>query len=226
MKIGLTNCGSGPTKQSFYVNWLQSSGVEVVELSAEKNNAHELERCSGLVLSGGVDVHPSYYCNPRLDYAGADGFNEARDLFEKETFDLAQKKQMPILGVCRGLQFVNCLMGGTLIQDLGDLNKTHEGGPDKIHGVNVIDNTLLQSISKLSKGNVNSSHHQAIDKLGNGLIINCRAEDGTVEGIERSDSSKPFLLAVQWHPERMVDKDTSPLSNNIRNSFLQAARNK
>ncbi|HTH56538.1 MAG TPA: gamma-glutamyl-gamma-aminobutyrate hydrolase family protein [Cyclobacteriaceae bacterium] len=209
------------------MNWLLSvAGIEVVDLSAEKNNAHEVEGCSGLVLSGGIDVHPRYYNNPKLDYEGANGFNEARDQFEKEVFELAQKKRIPVLGVCRGLQFVNCLMGGTLIQDLGDLKKIHEGGPDKIHEVNVVGNTLLQRVSSLSKGNVNSSHHQAIEKLGNGLTVNCRADDGTIEGIERSDPSKPFLLAVQWHPERMEDKDTSPLSKNIRDSFLQAARNK
>lgn len=226
MRIALTDCGSGPKKQGYYVNWLQRvDGIKVVELSAEKNNANELKTCSGLLLSGGIDVHPSYYNSSTLDYPGAEGFNEKRDRFEKEVFELAQKKQLPVLGVCRGLQFVNCLMGGTLIQDLGQLNKTHEGGPDKIHEVNVDQGTLLQRIALLSKGMVNSSHHQAIEKLGNGLKVNCKANDGTIEGIERSDSSKPFLLAVQWHPERMDDQD-SPLSKNIRDSFLEAARKK
>jgi putative glutamine amidotransferase len=223
VRIALTDCGSGPKKQGYYVNWLKNvDGIEVVELSAEKNNAGELERCNGLLLSGGIDVHPSYYNNSKTDYSKAEGFNEARDRFEKEVFDLAQKKQLPVLGVCRGLQFINCLLGGTLIQDLGDLNKTHEGGPDKIHEVKIERETLLQTISNLSKGEVNSSHHQAIEKLGNGLKINCRAEDGTIEGIERADFSEPFLLAVQWHPERMENQN-SPLSKNIRDSFLNAA---
>jgi putative glutamine amidotransferase len=211
-------------KQGFYMNWLQSvDGVEVVELSAEKNNASELENCSGLVLSGGVDVHPSYYHNSKTDYPGAEDFNEARDRFEKEAFELAQKNKLPVFGVCRGLQLINCLMGGTLIQDLGALNQTHEGGPDKIHEVKIVEGTTLQNISDLSNGNVNSSHHQAIDKLANGLKVNCKANDGTIEGIERSGSNKPFLLAVQWHPERMEDQN-SPLSKNIRDSFLEAAR--
>lgn len=226
MKIGLTNCGSGQKKQSYYVNWLQSvNGIEVVELSAEKNNAGDLENCSGLVLSGGIDVHPSYYNNFKTDYPGAEGFDEARDQFEKKVFDLAQKKQLPVLGVCRGLQFINCLMGGTLIQDLGDLNKIHEGGPDKIHDVKIVNGTLLRNVSGLSKGSVNSSHHQAIEKLGGGLKINCKADDGTIEGIERTEQGKSFLLAVQWHPERMEDQD-NPLSKNIRDRFLEAARKK
>lgn len=224
MKIALTNCGSGPKKQGYYVNWLQGvNGVEVVELSAEKNNAIELESCSGLVLSGGIDVHPSYYNNSKTDYPKAEGFDEARDRFEKEVFNAAQKKQLPVLGVCRGLQFINCLMGGTLVQDLGDLNKTHEGGPDKIHEVEIERGSSLEKISGIAKGNVNSSHHQAIERLGKGLRINCKAEDGTIEGIERLESDKPFLLAVQWHPERMEDQN-SPLSKNIRDNFLEAAR--
>jgi putative glutamine amidotransferase len=224
MRIALTDCGSGSKKQGYYINWLKSvEGIDVVELSASKNNLNELETCSGLLLSGGIDVHPSYYGNSKNDYPGAESFDEARDKFEMQAFDLAQKKQLPVLGVCRGLQFINCLMGGTLIQDLDNLNKTHEGGPDKIHQVSVERGSLLQNISMLTKGNVNSSHHQAIDKLGIGLKINCKADDGTIEGIERSESDKPFLLAVQWHPERMEDQN-SPLSKNIRDSFLEAAK--
>ena len=223
MKIGLTNCGSGPKKQGYYVNWLQSvTGIEVVELSAEKNNAKEIESCSGLLLSGGIDVHPSYYGSSKMDYPGVEGFDEARDRFENEVFDLSQKKQLPVLGVCRGLQFINCLFGGTLKQDLGELNVIHKGGPDKIHEVKIIENTLLKNISKISKGNVNSSHHQAIDKLGDGLIVNCVSSDGIIEGVENKDRNN-FILAVQWHPERMEDQD-SPLSKNIRDSFLKAAR--
>jgi len=226
MKIGLTDCGSGPKKQGNYVNWLMRvNGIEVVELSATKNNLADLDGCHGLVLSGGIDVHPSYYNNRKTNYPGAEGFDEARDRFEMEAFDFAQKKQLPVLGVCRGMQFINSLMGGTLVQDLGDLNKTHKGGPDKIHEVKIEQGSLLQNISNLDGGSVNSSHHQAIDRLGVGIKINCKADDGTIEGIERSQSDKPFLLAVQWHPERMEDQD-SPLSKNIRDSFLEAARSR
>ncbi len=222
MKIGLTYCGS--KKQSNYINWLQSvSGVEVVELSASLNNEDKLESCSGLVVSGGIDVHPSFYKSTELNYPGVEGFDEARDQFEILVFRKAQEENLPVLGICRGLQLINCIFDGSLIQDLGELNKIHEGGPDKIHEVKIEQGTLLHSITHINHGNVNSSHHQAIDKLGKNLKVNCKADDGTIEGIERSEKGHPFLMAVQWHPERMGDLN-SPLSKNIRNAFLEAAR--
>lgn len=222
MKIGLTYCGS--KKQANYINWLQSvSGVEVVELSASLNNADKLESCSGLVISGGIDVHPSFYKNNELNFPGAEGFDEARDQFEILVFKNAQEENLPVLGICRGLQLINCIFDGSLIQDLGELNKIHKGGPDKIHEIKIEQSTLLHSISHINSGNVNSSHHQAIDKLGKNLKVNCKAGDGTIEGIERSEKGHPFLLAVQWHPERMGDLN-GPLSKNIRNGFLEAAR--
>jgi putative glutamine amidotransferase len=219
MKIGLTYTGN-ERSHSNYVKWLESAGsVEVVRLSYEQGNLTELENCDGLVLSGGIDVHPSFYNSTKHDFPFGGEFDLNRDQFEKECFELAQQKNMPVLGICRGLQFINCLFGGDLIQDLGELNQIHKGGPDKNHNVKLDDNSLLEKIAQTPEGSVNSSHHQAIGKLGPGLKINCRAEDGTIEGIERAESGRPFLLAVQWHPERMPNLE-SPLSKNIRDHFL------
>lgn len=230
MKIGLTYTGS-EKKHLNYVNWLKGNdAIEVVELSYPKNNfpegmplAKELQSCDALVFSGGIDVHPSIYKNPKLDYENADEFDLKRDEFEIDAFKIAQEKKMPVLGICRGLQLINCILGGNLKQDLGELNKTHKGGPDKIHSINVEVNSLLENIVHIKNGNVNSAHHQAINELGQGLKINARAEDGTIEGVERNENGKPFLLAVQWHPERMEDKQ-SPLSKNIRNRFIEEIR--
>ncbi len=222
MRIGLTDSGS--KRHINYVNWLKAvDGVEIVELSANKNNAQDLETCTGLVLTGGIDVHPGVYKSSCLSYPNVEGFDEPRDQFEILVFNKAQEKGLPVLGICRGLQLINCIFGGTLIQDLGELNKIHQGGPDKIHNVKVEQITLLHAISSISSGNVNSSHHQAIDRVGTGLKVNCLADDGTIEGIERSETGHPFLLAVQWHPERMPDL-TSPFSKNVRDSFLSSAQ--
>src|SRR6266700_838598 len=111
MKIGLTYTGS-EKKHLNYVNWLKGNdAIEIVELSADRNNLNEVQSCNGLVLSGGIDVHPKFYNNTELNYPGAEGFNVERDQFEMDVFNLSQQKQLPVLGICRGLQFINCLLG-------------------------------------------------------------------------------------------------------------------
>jgi len=225
MKIGLTYTGS-EKKHLNYVNWLKGNdAIEVVELSSIKNDLNELQSCDALVLSGGIDVHPSIYKSARLDYEGAGEFDLKRDQFEIDAFKIAQEKKIPVLGICRGLQLINCIFGGNLKQDLGELNKTHKGGPDKNHQIKIEANSLLENIVHVKNGNVNSAHHQAINQLGQGLKINARAEDGTVEGIEQNENGKSFLIAVQWHPERMEEKQ-SPLSKNIRDRFIEEIKKK
>jgi putative glutamine amidotransferase len=110
-------------------------------------------------------------------------------------------------------------MKGTLVQDLGITgDQTHmaEGG-DKQHAVRIGSGTMLASVAGRSEGIVNSAHHQSIDRLGEGLTVNCRAGDGTIEGIEWGEPvGRCFLLAVQWHPERMY-------SNAMADTFLYRA---
>ena len=128
-----------------------------------------------------------------------------------------------MLGICRGMQLINVLEGGTLIEDLGTLNGQHQktGVTDRVHNVQLIDNTLLKEIVNTTTGEINSAHHQAVSKLGEVLQANSLAKDGTIEGLEWKDKKdKPFLLCVQWHPERMVQFPNSPLSINIRNRFI------
>jgi len=221
--IGITDC----EKFSNYERWiLAEPDVEVIRLSTQYLNLDEVKKCDGILLTGGDDIHPRFYRNKETHYPHApESFVEDRDEFEMEAFKRAQENNLPVLGICRGLQLINCSLGGTLKQDLDELNNTHRriSREDKLHTVKVESSTLLKDISKVVQGNVNSSHHQAIDKLANGLKINCRAEDGTIEGIETSESGHSFLLAVQWHPERMKDQN-SPLSNNLKKYFLENAR--
>lgn len=235
MKIGLTYTGSD-WKHENYVKWIKAEeDIEVIRLDAELGNLHEMRDCDGLVLSGGVDIDPELY-DGALEYekAPVDGWQTERDLFEQATLLMAWEMGLPVLGVCRGLQLINVSLEGTLIQDLGvSGDAVHEGagGVDKEHGVSVAPGSLLWSLAAHAgakeSGVVNSAHHQAIDRLGQGLKVSCRAGDGTIEGIEWAEpDGRPFLVAVQWHPERMYVNGFADgfLYRAIRDEFMNAIK--
>jgi len=241
MKIGLTYTGT-PEKHANYERWLKGETanrsiageegqlvpggkIEVIRLSAEDNNLAALDTCDALVLSGGVDIHPSFY-GGQPDYTSKPAqWREDRDKFEIAALKRAWEQRKPVLGVCRGLQLINVVCGGTLVQDLGlEGDETHQNlTGDKQHGEEVLQGSLLHEITGGS-GWVNSAHHQAIGRLGNELRVNCHSDDGVIEGIEWSGQrDRPFMLAVQWHPERMFTngfKDRE-LYMNIRNRFIE-----
>jgi putative glutamine amidotransferase len=231
MIIGLTYTGSRE-KHENYLRWLNDSTVilkdqlKIIELSVEKNNLREMAGCDALLLSGGIDIEPALY-GKTTGYANEPKvFDRERDLFEQNLFEQSQHAQKPVLAVCRGMQLVNCLQGGTLQQDLGPVgNRTHKAEAliDKVHGTKIEPGTLLQAIAGEERGGVNSAHHQALERIGEGLRINCRADDGMVEGIEwKEPAGKPFFLGIQWHPERMFrfGLENSPLSASIRDRFM------
>ncbi len=234
MKIGLTYTGT-EWKHENYVRWLsdgvdgaEAGPIEVDRLAVADANLDDLWHCDALVLSGGVDIYPGLY-GGGLDYtkSPAGGWEKGRDLFERSALELAWRRKMPVLGVCRGLQLINVSLKGNLLQDLGVSGDTlHENtsGIDPCHGVNIVEKTLLAAVTGQETGMVNSAHHQAIDRLGEGLIVNCRSGDGTIEGIEWAEPvGKPFLLAVQWHPERMYANRLADvvLYRAIRDRFIE-----
>ena len=224
-KIGIS---FSKTNFQYYWNWFSpediKGNIELIELSFQKNNVEDIYKCDGFVLTGGVDVDPAFY-NGQSIYDNIPGsFQPERDEFEEKIFHYSQTFNLPLLGICRGLQLVNVLQGGTLIDDLSNLNEKHknEETTDKKHTIKIKETSLLNEIVKTDKGEVNSAHHQAIGILGKELMINSEADDGTIEGIEWKDKSgKAFMLCVQWHPERMFLFENSPLSKNIRNRFIE-----
>src|SRR6201991_2672297 len=133
MKIGLTYTGSD-WKHENYVKWIKADeDIEVIRLSAELANLHEMQECDGLVLSGGVDIDPELYDGePVYEKAPVAGWQTERDLFEQGVLQLAWERAIPVLGVCRGPQRSTVPCGGTLVEDLG------QGGdppPEKTRGV-------------------------------------------------------------------------------------------
>lgn len=230
MIIALTYTGS-EEKHLNYMRWLKGDeAIDIITLSTEADNLHELTQCHALVLSGGVDVHPSFYEKSKGYAHAPDRFNKKRDRFEATAFLQSQEMKIPVLAVCRGMQLVNVLLGGSLKQDLGGrgnaIHRATDKG-DKMHGATAAANTQLAAILGTQRIAVNSAHHQCVQKLGKGLRLNCVADDGTPEGWEwEQPGDRPFLLGIQWHPERMFKfslEATSP-SLAIRHHFIEAIK--
>ncbi|MDQ0109523.1 putative glutamine amidotransferase [Chitinophaga terrae (ex Kim and Jung 2007)] len=204
--------------------------LEIIILSFIKNNTEDISKCEGFVLTGGIDVQPSLYGGD-MEYAyRPTAFLPERDQFEKLIYEYAKSHRLPVLGICRGLQYINILEGGKVFEDIGELsNGIHKRATvDKEHRITIVPDTLLHSITEVDRGIVNSAHHQAIrpDMLGNNIMISAYSDtDGIIEGIEYKDkTNKAFMLAVQWHPERMKRKEESPFSRNIKSAFINAVR--
>lgn len=221
--IGLSCYGS---KIDNYINWLKLTDHSPVIVKLNHNNSkpEDILNCTSLLLTGGGDLHPNLYNQENHDNLSK-GIDDERDRFEISMLRFALERKMPILGICRGLQLVNVFLGGTLFQHIyghRDSNKSE----DKTHEIKVSQNSLLYSITKLENGVVNSSHHQAIDKIAAGLRVSSRSSDGIIESLEWEDpNGKSPLLLVQWHPERMIGKEENPFSKGILNWFLKCQIN-
>jgi putative glutamine amidotransferase len=230
--------GISYTKTLFdnYWNWFTpqdlEDDLELIELSFEKNNMEDIYRCDGFVLTGGVDTHPSLYNGKTVYNNLPSSFQIERDHFEENIYHYSQLNKLPVLGICRGMQLINVLQGGKLIQDLDNGNERHKKEEsDKEHAIVAEKDSLIYKISGSLSGHVNSAHHQAIDPncIGDNLMVNAYDDDDEriIEGLEfKNKAGQAFMLCVQWHPERMKDKEENPFSENIKQSFLKAVRKK
>lgn len=188
-----------------------------------------LQTCNGLLLTGGEDVFPGNY-GKIDDTARCGTFDRYRDSLEFALIDNAISSKMPVFGVCRGEQILNVSQGGTLFIDIPTDYDTivRHANPDwsrAYHSVRLVNNSMIFDICGGNmEGDVVTSHHQGIGKLGKGLRISAYAKDNFPEAIEWADTTgHAFLMAVQWHPEAM---DTlHPLSAPLAIKFLREAAN-
>ncbi len=184
--------------------------------------AESVRRCDGLVLTGGDDVQPKIYSEklaPELEKTVSAAAPE-RDLFELMLIDEIFRQRKPLLAICRGHQILNVALGGSLIVDIPTqvpkaLNHTRTDKKDKIvHEVDVAGGSLLAKVAGDKSLGVNSSHHQAIGKVAKPLRITAVSIDGIVEGLELESAARqllPYLLAVQFHPERLFSRHAEHL---------------
>ncbi|MFI3302928.1 MAG: gamma-glutamyl-gamma-aminobutyrate hydrolase family protein [Rikenellaceae bacterium] len=204
----------------------ESGGVPIIfPLVASRGDIEQVcGVCDGFLLTGGHDVDPILYGESKSEKCGEP--NKERDALEREVFDYAMRNDIPVLGICRGIQLINALCGGTLYQDIpSELDSiSHQMIPpyDQVwHKVRIVEGTPLRDIIGSKEIGVNSYHHQAIKSLAPSLIATAIAEDGLIEGVYMPH--KRFLHAVQWHPE--FNFHSSESSRKIVTSFINATKN-
>lgn len=207
-----------------YMSSLQAAGALPVALPHEPDLASTyLDRLDGLVVTGGAfDVDPSLF--------GASSRHQTVSTKDRRTdFELAVTRgaldrDMPVFGICGGQQLLNVALGGTLIQHIPDSienalaheqpNPRDEPG----HTVALVPGTMLYRIAGVDEVAVNSAHHQAVDQVANGTVVDATAPDGVIEGIEAPEFK--FCLGVQWHPEFLL----SDADRNVIAAFVAACR--
>jgi putative glutamine amidotransferase len=189
-----------------YSDMVAAAGGLPVLLPPLPGVAGVLARLDGLILSGGGDIDPASYGAVRDPACGE--ANTGRDNAEFELARQALDDALPVLGICRGLQVINVVLGGTLIQHLPDV-VGHDGhSPEESrhgsHKVSVASESLLAQLLGRTEADVPTHHHQAAGRLGDGLVATAWADDGTVEAVELAEPAS-FMMAVQWHPEAGED---------------------
>ncbi|MCB0061689.1 MAG: gamma-glutamyl-gamma-aminobutyrate hydrolase family protein [Caldilineaceae bacterium] len=211
-----------------YVRVLETLGALPVMIPLQMSEATLqgiFERLDGLFLPGGEDVDPSYYGAERHPQLGAT--DKERDRTELLLTRWALEAGMPFLGVCRGVQVLNVVCGGTLIQDLHterpELDK-HDYTPPTFERFRISHQVTVEPDSRLANAlgtlhEVNSMHHQGIDQLGATLRVVARAEDGLAEALEVP--VLPYVVGVQWHPEELATTDSH--SHGLFHDFVYAA---
>jgi putative glutamine amidotransferase len=213
--------------KSAYFRALVAAGAhpeEIAFFSAGDRSRAARAKLDGVLFAGGEDVDPAFY-DEKKKYDSVK-VNRARDEFELALLDRALEERLPILGICRGSQMINVKFGGALYQDLvrdEAVEREHRRSQPRneaVHQVAVTEPESLLGNAFQGSCRVNSLHHQAIKRVGRGLKVTAYSDDGLVEALE-AGGDYPFLMAVQWHPEEMVEQ---PEQKKIFEQFLARCR--
>jgi putative glutamine amidotransferase len=188
-----------PKKAEPYADALRRVGVEPVLISPGTRST--IAGLDGLLISGGSDVDPARFGQAPI--GDTKSIDPERDAMEAALIEQALDADLPLLAICRGLQMLNVVRGGTLIQHLHNTEMHRVPTLANVHRIRAIPGTKLAKIIGTYPQLVNSRHHQAVDQIGAGLEVSATAPDGVVEALE--DPLLRFAIGVQWHPEERLD---------------------
>lgn len=213
-----------PKRLPNYQASVEKAGGEVHALYPDSLAPDVLDHLDGLLLTGGGDVDASEFND--VNHPSVHHVNRPRDQMELSLTREALRRELPVFGICRGMQVMNIALGGNLIQHIPDEIRDFLIHDDRgtsrqnlVHEVTVLEGTLLHQILGTDRTGVNSFHHQAVKDLGKGLIPTAWAPDGVVEGIELTDTS--YFLGVQWHPEEFAHHGAT--FHSLFEAFVEAA---
>lgn len=218
----MTEAGMFESMERVYANSvyieavLRNGGVPIVIPAASvlAGPKEGMSFCDGLLFPGGEDIHPWYYGEEPLSVTGELHTEIDEALFKAGQYAL--DKRIPMLGICKGLQFLNVLMGGSLYQDISLREKESIQHMQKrkrsylTHHVEVLKGTRLASVLGPGNFETNSMHHQAVKELGQGLKASAYAPDGVIEALEDEEG---LIMGIQWHPENLID--SAPVMNQL-----------
>lgn len=230
--IGITAVASFDEKmysqRVTYAQAIWEAGGEAIFLpcNPDKSNCKQIvSMLDGLLAPGGHDMDPALYGEEILEACGK--FTRYEDEYDMELVNEAVKQGKPVLAICRGMQVVNALYGGTLYQDIKEQyckEITHtrfSATEENFHTVNIKEGSYLAKILGETKDViVNTSHHQAVKDVARGFYVTAKATDGIIEAIENEDAS---VLCVQWHPERLQEMKEH---HNLIKDFVERCKRK
>ena len=206
---------------SNYTKWMEDENIIILDAYTIKNTDSILKLADGIILTGGEDINPLEYNNTtNLKVCG--DINYKRDTLERKLFDFALENKTPLIGVCRGMQMMNVASGGTLYGDIPTEIGTeviHRNNGEVYHKIALCDTSTLIFPIETDTIMVNSWHHQGLKIMPNHLRVIARSFDGLAEAIVMDKSIHPFMIAVQFHPERL-GKD-NVIHQTIRDNFFK-----
>lgn len=205
---------------------IEAGGMPVMlPLTSDRGMLEQIaDKFDGFLFTGGQDISPSIYGEQPLPVCGT--CCRARDEMESALLSMALERDKPVFGICRGIQFINAALGGTLYQDLPSQRNSaaehRQSLPydEPVHEVKIVENTPLRALLNKSVIAVNSLHHQAVKKLAPGLRAMAYSEDGVIEAVYAPEKS--YVWAVQWHPEFSFLEDEN--SKKLFRSFISAVK--